>query len=86
MPITVTAMDVTPLRPAVPARFRRATSPRDTDALLTEISTLVAERQQLRAKGASSLRLERNRIRIARAQWELSYSLIRRYRPESAAA
>jgi hypothetical protein len=78
-------MDPTPIRPSAPARFRRAASPRDTDALLTAISGLVAERQQLRARGATSMRLERNRLRIARAQWELSYALIQRYLPAQAA-
>ncbi len=84
LPTTVRTMDATPLRPAGPARFRRAASPRAMEALLTEISTLVVERQRLRARGASSLRLERNRLRIARSQWELSYSLILRYRAEAA--
>lgn len=81
MPITVRAMDPTPLRPTAPARFRRAATPRDTDALLREISALVAERQQLRARGATPMRLERNRLSIARVQWELSYALIQRYSP-----
>lgn len=54
----------------------------DVTPLLEEISALVAERQQLRTRGASALRLERNRLKIARAQWELSYALIRRFRLE----
>jgi hypothetical protein len=54
----------------------------DVTPLLDEISVLVAERQQLRARGASALRLERNRRKIARAQWKLSYALIRQFRPE----
>ena len=72
-------MDVTPLRPAAPARFRRVSAPRDTDSLLDEISGLVADRQRLRARGASGAALERNRLKIARRQWELSYALIRQY-------
>jgi hypothetical protein len=78
-------MEPTPLRPRAPSRFRRAASPRDSEALLHEISSLVAERQRLRSRGATLARLERNRLRIARVQWELSYALIRRYLPDQAA-
>jgi hypothetical protein len=60
-------------------RFRRASAPRSAETLLGEISSLVAERQQLRTTGAAHVRLERNRLRIARAQWELSYALIQTY-------
>ena len=48
------------------------------------IGQLVAERQQLRASGASEASLERNRLQIARAQWELAHALIDRYLPEPA--
>jgi hypothetical protein len=85
MPISLKTMEPTPIRTSAPTRFRRAASPRDSEALLREISTLVAERQQLRARGTTSMRLERNRLRIARAQWELSYALIQRYLPAQAA-
>jgi hypothetical protein len=78
-------MDVTPLRPAAPARFRRVSAPRDTASLLDQISRLVAERQRLRARGASEVGLERNRLKIARLQWELSYALIRQYSEAEAA-
>jgi hypothetical protein len=74
-------MESTSLRPAAPARFRRVSAPRDTEALLREISGLVAERQRLRTQGTTGVRLERNRVKIARLQWELSYALLRRYRP-----
>ena len=67
-----------------PSRFRRAAAPRDLDSLTADISALVAERQELRAKGASPERLERNRLKLARAQWELSHALIRRYLPAAA--
>jgi hypothetical protein len=76
MPNNVEAMSVTPLRPTAPARFRRASAPRSSDVLLAEISALVAERQRLRTGDANADRLEKNRLRIARAQWELSYALI----------
>ena len=52
--------------------------------LVVRIETLTLERQQMRAAGASATALERNRIKIARAQWELSYALIDRYLPAAA--
>jgi hypothetical protein len=48
------------------------------------VAELVAERQQLRERGASDSALERNRIQIARAQWELGHALIDRHLPEPA--
>lgn len=49
------------------------------------VAELVVERQQLRMRGASSVSLERNRLQIARAQWELGHALIDRHLPEPAA-
>ena len=49
------------------------------------IAGLVAERQELRARGASIASLERNRLQIARAQWELGHALIDRHLPQAAA-
>ncbi|MFL5969940.1 MAG: hypothetical protein ACJ74L_10100 [Gaiellaceae bacterium] len=71
----------TVLRPAVPSRFRRGQSLPTVEALLDEISGLTAERQRLRERSADAARLERNRVRLARAQWELSHALIERYLP-----
>jgi hypothetical protein len=59
---------------------------RDTDSLLSLISRLVSDRQLLRSNGASSERLEHNRLEIARLQWEFSYALVRRYLPQAEAA
>jgi hypothetical protein len=67
------------LRPIVPARFRRRPVPESVELLLERISSLMLERQTLRARGAGSVALERNRVQIARAQWQLSYALIDRY-------
>ena len=55
------------------------------EALSLRIYELVAERQALRARGASTASLERNRLQIARAQWELGHALIDRHLPETAA-
>ena len=45
------------------------------------IGELTAERQRLRDTGAAPGKLERNRIKLARTQWELSHALIERYLP-----
>jgi len=52
--------------------------------LTLQIAGLVAERQELRVRGASIASLERNRLQIARAQWELGHALIDRHLPEPA--
>ena len=53
--------------------------------LQTEISVLCSHRQHLRAAGAEEADLERNRLEIARLQWELSHALIGRYTRHAAA-
>lgn len=53
--------------------------------LQTEISFLCSERQRLRAAGAGDGDLERNRLEIARLQWELSHALIGRFARSAAA-
>ena len=78
MPMMTTTM-TTALRPATPSRFRRGRTHDTVEALLEEISGLTAERQRLRERGAESARLERNRVKLARAQWKLSHALIERY-------
>ena len=74
------------LRPATPSRFRRGHTRPSVEALLDNISRLTFERQQLRERGVDSAKLERNRVKLARAQWELSHALIERYLPGSQAA
>ena len=81
MPMMNTEMSATVLRPVSPSRFRRGHSRPTVEALLDEISRLTAERQRLRDRGVSGIRLERNRVRLARKQWELSHALIERYLP-----
>ena len=85
MPMMTTEMS-TLLRPATPSRFRRGRTHHTVEALLDEISGLTSERQRLRERGADGVRLERNRVKLARAQWELSHALIERYLPASQAA
>jgi hypothetical protein len=52
------------------------------EALQGILGGLVREREELRAAGASHDELERNRVAIVRAQWELSHALIARYHPD----
>jgi hypothetical protein len=49
-----------------------------------QIAELVGERQELRARGAGEAALERNRMQIARAQWELAHALIDLHMPQPA--
>lgn len=81
MPMMTMKMSATVLRPVVPSRFRRGHSRRTVEALSIRISDLTVERQRLRDDGADAKRLERNRVKLARAQWELSHALIERYLP-----
>jgi TATA-binding protein-associated factor Taf7 len=69
-----------------PLRFRRARAPHTVESLTQRLGELTRERQDMRARNVGSVTLERNRIAIARAQWELSYALIERYLPQPAAA
>ena len=69
------------LRPATPSRFRRGHTHPSVEVLLDQIALLTAKRQQLRDCGADAAKLERNRVKLARAQWQLSHALIERYLP-----
>lgn len=85
MPMMTTEMS-TVLRPATPSRFRRGRTHHTVEAILDEISGLTFERQRLRERGVDAARLERNRVKLARAQWELSHALIERHLSTSQAA
>lgn len=69
------------LRPTTP----NAAAPKSVEDLQTEIGVHCAQRQRLRASGADERELERNRLEIARLQWELSHALIGRYARTAAA-
>ncbi len=53
------------------------------EILRSRISRLQSERQQLRERAAARGELERNRIELARCQWDLAHALIERYLPHS---
>lgn len=67
------------LRHLRPARFRRRRAAPSVEALTLRVAELVSERQQLRERGASETALEKNRVQLARAQWELGHALIDRH-------
>jgi hypothetical protein len=54
------------------------------EELVSHIADLVLERQSMRAGGAKSALLERNRLELVRAHQDLSYALIdRHHRPKT---
>jgi hypothetical protein len=69
-----------------PIRFKRRRAAHTVESLTELLSSLTLERQALRTSEAGSVDLERNRMAIAKAQWDLSYALIERYVPGPAAA
>jgi hypothetical protein len=79
MPMMTIEMSAMLLRPRVPSRFRRGNSRPTVEELLEQIADLTTERQRLRDEGVNGSRLERNRVKLARAQWALSHALIERY-------
>ena len=78
---TAVRMSAAALRPVAPRRFRRERRRLGVEALQVRVATLALERQELRARDAAAAALERNRVALARAQWELSHALIDQYRP-----
>jgi translation initiation factor 1 (eIF-1/SUI1) len=80
MPILMSEM-ATQLRSPTPSRFRRRHANTSVEALQARIDELALERQDLRARCAGEAALERNRIKLVRAQWELSHALIARHHP-----
>jgi len=58
--------------------------PLPVEALQDLLGGLVREREELRAGAAGPGDLERNRLAIVQAQWELAHALIERYSPKAA--
>jgi hypothetical protein len=77
-------MHATELRSPRPIRFKRTPRRASVEVLLERTSQLARERQELRLRAADLRALERNRVALARAQWQLSHALIERYRPDAA--
>ena len=67
------------------ARFRRSRTPSSVESVAARIADLVTERQELRAAGSPPAAIERNRVQLARAQWELAHALIDEHLAESTA-
>ena len=55
------------------------------ESLAARIAELVAERQELRAAGSPPAAIERNRVQLVRAQWELAHALIDEHLSETPA-
>ena len=72
------------IRPFRTSAFRRGRSRASVESLVVRIAELVVERQELRSTGAGAPAIERNRLQLARAQWELAHALIDRHLPEPA--
>lgn len=58
------------------SQFRRSRNRASVDVLAARIAELISERQELREAGSSAAAIERNRVQLARAQWELGNALI----------
>ena len=81
MPILVLVMSALQLHARRPTRFKRGARHASVEVLMERTSELARVRQDLRQRGAGSAALERNRVALARAQWQLSLALIERYCP-----
>jgi hypothetical protein len=73
------------LRPLRASRFKRGRNRLSAESLATRIAFLVGERQELRAAGSPPAAIERNRVQLARAQWELAHALIDEHLAETPA-
>ena len=81
MPILLQVMTAMQLHARRPTRFKRGSRRASVEVLMERTSELALARQDLRQRGAGSAALERNRVALARAQWQLSLALIERYCP-----
>ena len=76
-PIDTLGMNTIELRPDAPV---------SVEDLISQIASLVLERQSLRSHAADSALLERNRVTLVRAHHDLSRALIARHLPPKAEA
>lgn len=67
------------------SRFRRSRTRLSVDVLALRIAELISERQDLRAAGSPAAAIERNRVQLARAQFELGHALIDEHLSETPA-
>ncbi len=84
MPILTLAMSAMHFHVRRPTHFKRGSRRASVEVLMERTAELARARQDLRQRGAGSAALERNRVALARAQWQLSHALIERYRPNAA--
>ena len=73
------------LRPLRASRFRRSRNRPSVESLAARIAELVAERQALREACSPPAAIERNRVQLVRAQWELAHALIDEHLAEAPA-
>jgi hypothetical protein len=64
-----------------PFRLRSGRVAPAVEELQEQIAALVDKRQRMRTAGASQASLERNRLKLARSQRQLSQALIERHLP-----
>ena len=74
-------MSITDRSRSAPVDTSNGHRPLPVEALQDVLAGLVREREDLRAVGADRADLERNRLAIVNAQWDLSRALIARYHP-----
>ena len=71
----------TPACPLAPRCAGPQAIPMNVDMLTAQLRELVLERQALRERGAAADELERNRLAIVRAHWQLSYAFVELHQP-----
>lgn len=54
------------------------------ESLAVRIAELVSERQALREAASPAAAIERNRVQLVRAQWELAHALIDQHLDDAA--
>ncbi len=81
LPVRVSPPFTYPVTMPIRTLMRSATRELSVEALLQQLEHLTRQRQDLRVDLAEVRDLERNRLAIVEAQWDLSRALIHRYLP-----